>query len=191
MPITYVNRKDQTYYLHQGTTKTGKPKYYFSMKAEGNLAASIPAGYEIYENPDARVFLRKQRPKLIKDVEIAIVERAVRKGSEVEYFLVDVKKDAIIVLVAVQDVDVLQGLVSYMEPSRRASAEQEILRSITYSPELRFVLEDREKRVFITERYCYFGSVDDWIEIGTPGKLEKLAKKYIRHLGKDSLYGLY
>ena len=42
MPITHVNAKGQTYYLHQGMTKTGKPKYHFAMKSEGTLAASIP-----------------------------------------------------------------------------------------------------------------------------------------------------
>jgi hypothetical protein len=26
MPITHTNAKDKTYYLHQGMTKTGKPK---------------------------------------------------------------------------------------------------------------------------------------------------------------------
>jgi hypothetical protein len=34
MTVQHVNRKGQTYYLHQGQTKSGKPKYYFSMKAE-------------------------------------------------------------------------------------------------------------------------------------------------------------
>jgi hypothetical protein len=29
MPITYANRKGFTYTLCQGTTKTGKPRYYF------------------------------------------------------------------------------------------------------------------------------------------------------------------
>ena len=57
VPITYTNAKGKTYYLHQGTTKTGKPKYYFSMESEGHLAASIPVGFEIYENPNAQVFL--------------------------------------------------------------------------------------------------------------------------------------
>jgi hypothetical protein len=38
MPITHVNAKGKTYYLHQGTTKTGKPKYHFAMKSEGTLA---------------------------------------------------------------------------------------------------------------------------------------------------------
>ena len=44
MPITYTNAKGKTYYLHQGTTKTGKPKYHFSMQSEGHLAESIPVG---------------------------------------------------------------------------------------------------------------------------------------------------
>src|SRR3989441_11655883 len=55
MPITYTNAKGKTYYLHQGTTKTGKPKYYFSMENEGHLAEAITVGFEIYENPNAQV----------------------------------------------------------------------------------------------------------------------------------------
>ena len=51
MPITHTNAKGQTFTLHQGTTKTGKPKYYFAMRSEGTLAKTTPAGYEIYENP--------------------------------------------------------------------------------------------------------------------------------------------
>jgi len=70
MPITYINRKQKTFYLHQGKTKTGKSKYHFSMKAEGDLEDAIPEGFEIYENPNAQVFLRKIPPKLITDQEL-------------------------------------------------------------------------------------------------------------------------
>ncbi|WP_256868319.1 hypothetical protein [Candidatus Entotheonella palauensis] len=59
MAITHVNAKDKPDYLHQGTTKTGKPTYHFAMKSEGTLADSIPEGFEIYENPNAQVFLRR------------------------------------------------------------------------------------------------------------------------------------
>jgi hypothetical protein len=62
VPITHTNTKGKTYYLHQGTTKTGKPKYHFSMQSEGTLAASIPAGFEIYETPNAQVFLARLWP---------------------------------------------------------------------------------------------------------------------------------
>ena len=47
MPVTHVNRKGQTFYLHETKTKTGKPKYFFSMKADGPLVGSIPEGYEV------------------------------------------------------------------------------------------------------------------------------------------------
>ena len=67
MPITHTNAKEKTYYLHQGTTKTGKPKYSFAMQSEGPLAESMPPGYEIYENPNAQIFLRRIPPKLITD----------------------------------------------------------------------------------------------------------------------------
>lgn len=47
MPITHVNAKGQTYYLHQGTTKTGKPKYHFAMKSVGRpkMAKKDPFSY--------------------------------------------------------------------------------------------------------------------------------------------------
>src|SRR5438552_6407907 len=77
MGIEHVNRRGDTYYLHEGRTKTGKPKYFFSRKRAGTLAAALPAGYEVYENPNAQVFLRKTLPKLVTDEEVATVERGV------------------------------------------------------------------------------------------------------------------
>jgi hypothetical protein len=95
MPITYVNTKAKTYYLHQGVTKTGKPKYYFAMKSEGNLADSIPEGFEIYENPNAQVFLRRIQPKIITDEERQIVEDGIRAYSDVKDYKIDVKGNTI------------------------------------------------------------------------------------------------
>ncbi len=66
MPVTYTNKSKKTYYLHHGKTKTGKPRYHFSMKDKGNLMEKIPEGYEIYEHPsNAQVFLRKKQPQIL------------------------------------------------------------------------------------------------------------------------------
>ena len=51
MPVTHVNRREDTYYLHAGTTRTGKPRYWFSRIAEGDLVEAIPEGYEVYDGP--------------------------------------------------------------------------------------------------------------------------------------------
>jgi len=39
-----------------------------------------------------------------------------------------------------------------------------------------FQLVDVTRRTFQTQRYCFLGSVDDWIAIGKPGKLTALVK---------------
>ena len=64
-------------------------------------------------------------------------------------------------------------------------------KEIHYSPMLVFQLVDAQRRTFQTQRYCFLGSVDDWIEIGKPGKLPTLVKKYVKHLGQDSYVELW
>jgi hypothetical protein len=45
------------------------------MKSEGDLVEGIPEGFEVYENPNARVFLRKVQPKIITDEGVEVVKR--------------------------------------------------------------------------------------------------------------------
>jgi hypothetical protein len=91
VPITHTNAKGQTFSLYQGTTKTGKPRYYFAMQSEGTLATAIPAGYEIYENPNAQVFLRRIPPKIITDAERQVVEAGMRTYATIKDYKVDVR----------------------------------------------------------------------------------------------------
>jgi len=188
MPITYTNRRNQTYYLHQGTTKTGKPKYYFSQKSEGKLVDTIPEGFEIYENPNAQVFLRRIQPKLITDEEIEIVRRGMERYCKVPHFKIDVKKNVISIFMPNQNVEALSALVAF---AAREGRDLDLETLVNYSPELNFVLIDAQKRRFMTQRYCYLGSIDDWIDIGAPDTLANLVKTYVKHLGQESYYELY
>ena len=97
MPVTHVNRKRDTYYLHAGKTKTGKPRYWFSTKADGDLVESIPEGYEVYENPDSQVFLRKIVPQLVTPAEVAVVKHGLERYAPGQNCLVDVQGDQIVV----------------------------------------------------------------------------------------------
>ena len=191
MPITHTNAKGKTYYLHQGTTKTGKPKYYFSTKSEGPLADAIPEGFEIYENPNAQVFLRRIPPKLITDEERQIVEDGMRKYAEVQDYKIDVKGNAIVVYTADQDIETLAGLFQdiYPDPTMNPQFMTLLRNEIHYSPMLQFLLEDAQRRLFTAQRYCFRGSVDDWIDIGY-GPLTTLVKQYVKHLGKESYFEL-
>jgi len=192
VPITYTNAKGKTYSLHQGTTKTGKPKYYFSMESEEHLAESIPVGFEIYENPNAQVFLRRIPPKLITDEECQVVENGMRKYAEVQDYKRDVKGNAIVVYTADQDIETLADVFKDMYPGPAANTQLMTLlrKEIHYSPMLQFILEDAQRRTFVTQRYCFRGSVDDWIDIGY-GPLTTLVKRYVKHLGQESYFELF
>ncbi len=190
MSVQHINKRGQTFHLHQGCTRTGKPKYFFSMKGEGSLADQLPDGFEIYENPNARVFLRRIQPKIITDGEVALVEKGMRQFSQLQYYQIDVKKNAILVFEANQDVDALSEVLSSFPGARVVDMKGLLARLITYSPKLRLVLVDEEKRVFVAQRYCFLGSMEGWMEIGKPGKLQNLTRRYLKHLGKDSYFDL-
>src|SRR2546430_7672495 len=149
VPITHTNAKGKTYYLHQGTTKTGKPKYYFFLESEGQLAESIPEGFEIYENPNAQVFLRRIPPRIITDEERQVVEDGMRKYAEVQDYKIDAKGNAIVVYTADQDIETLVGLFKdvYPEPTTNTQLMTLLRNEIHYSPMLQFLLEDAQRRL--------------------------------------------
>ncbi len=191
MSITHTNAKEKTYYLHQGTTTTGKPKYYFSTQPEGTLAEAMPEGFEMYENPNAQVFLRRIPPKLITEEERQVVEAGMRTSADVKDYKIDVKGKAIVIYTADQDVETLADVFKGLSPTPSANRQlMSLLRKeIQYSPMLQFLLEDEQRRLFTAQRYCFRGSIDDWIDIGY-GPLTTLVKQYVKHLGKESYFEL-
>lgn len=191
MTVTYTNRKSKTYYLHEGKTKAGNPKYFFALRDEGNLVEAIPPGYEIYENPNSQVYLRKKKPQIISDEEVAIVNAGMRQYCRLKHFIVDVKKNAIVIYTPDQDVDALSSMFSSFPGGRQTRVDAALGRVLSYSPMLQFILTDEVNRVFETQRYCFLGSIDDWIMIGNRGKLPGLVKTYVRHLGEESFYDLH
>jgi hypothetical protein len=189
--IEYINRKGQTYYLHQSQTKTGKPKYFFSLKKSGILVNTVPEGWEIYENPNAQVFLRQIRPKVITDEEINVVKKGLEESGHLKYYLIDSKDDTITIYVPDQDVDALTKILESFPLATPSKITDAINNSLSYSPMMRFILIDKNRRVFGSQRYCFRGSIDDWEWIGLPNKLEKIVKEFVKHLGQDSYYELF
>jgi len=97
MTVTHTSKTGKTYYLHAGTTKTGKPKYFFSTKQGTEGVDAIPDGFEIYENVNGLVFLRKIPQQIIKPKEQAYVEAALKRHGESWQYRAEVKKNTITV----------------------------------------------------------------------------------------------
>ena len=189
MPITHINRRGKTYYLHQGSTKKGNPKYHFSLKNDGELVEQLPNGYEVYENPNSKVFLRRIKPRLITTEERTVVEDGVRELAQTKHTIVDVKGKTIIVYVADQDTELL--MEDFQQFGGKEQTRARFERYLSYSPMMRFVLEDAKRRLFSCERWCFLGGIDDYVLLDGPDQLQKLVHSYVQHLGSDSFYELY
>jgi hypothetical protein len=185
MPVTHVNRKRDTYYLHAGKTKTGKPRYWFSTKADGDLVESIPKGYEVYENPDAQVFLRKIVPQLITAAEVAVVEEGLKRFAPGQNCIVDVQREQIVVYHAERIAFNLEGF-GFGLTGLPALTQR-------YMKVMRFTLAHKKKRTFRVQRWCFRGSIDRWINLldsRSEGELADLVKRFCPHIGQESFFEL-
>jgi hypothetical protein len=195
MPVTYTNRKGKTYVLCQGTTKTGKLRYYFARESKGEPIDATPEGYEIRENVNGLVSLAKARPQKILPEEVAAVEAALKRHPRPHNYRLDVKHNQIVIYerVGLDVEDLLSGMGSLGQLfSHRAGELQESLdRHAQFSPVLRFTLHDEENRSFHAERWCYRGSIDDWIYVSSSSSVKEMARKLIPTLGSDAFFELY
>lgn len=187
MTIQYINRRQKTYYLYQGTTKTGKPKYYFSTKSTNGKMDGIPSDYETYENPNGQVFIRKIETQLITNLERQTVNSALDKNKTLHHYIVDIKKNLITIYTADNNHE-LEGF--YESEFISEILKQRMIKNLNFQPEMRFCLIDKQNRYFMAERFCYRGSIDDWIVIGQSDSLSKLVEKLVPHLSKESFYDL-
>jgi hypothetical protein len=196
MPIEHVNRRGDRYYLLSGKTKTGKPKYYFSKKLQGTPVDVIPEGFEIYESPEgAQVFLRKEKPCHISAFERELVAEGIRRHAGFEHFIVDAQDREIVIYVADMPpnraVDILGEFLGPFG-TQHFSIRQWAVNHARYSKMLRFILEDEKERLYHAQRWCFRGSIDDWISlIGPPAPLDTLVATYAPHLEKESFFELF
>lgn len=194
MAFEYSNRVGTIYYLLKGTTKKGNPRYFFSRSPDGKGTPidAVPDGYEVYEHPEnAQVFLRKIKPQAISDLELHLVEKSVKalKRSARRY-LVDRKDTIITIYESCTDFERVPEMFEHFGMGMFPGRMERLMDSLdhNYQGVMRFCLVDQEKRVFEAERFCYRGSIDDWIFLKGPDRLTALVKHYVKYLGTDEFY---
>lgn len=189
MPFTYTTRRGKIFYLHTGPKRGGGIQHYFSTKSKGPLADAIPRSFEIYETPNGQVYLRRKKPSRIQPAELALIESELQRCRTSKHcYLTEVSDEKIIIHEGDTHIDVLREINVRFSAS---GLEEYALRNADFMPVMRFLLKDEAKRIFQPERYCFRGSVEDWISIGAPDLLNKLIGRFLKHLGRDSFYELY
>lgn len=194
--LVYTNRAGKTYYLKESVTKTGKPRYFFSQKKEGKgeLVKHLPEGREIYERvEDGQVFLRKQQAKHFLEGETALIESLLAtKLMSFRYLYQEngsyltIYETGLTSALCNGDSDLLSHSMS---PFKTAGGlAEKMVSKGNFTAVLRFYLNDPEKQQYTAERYCFLGSIDDWIFLDKSDSFKSLAEKYIGLLGTDEFY---
>lgn len=63
MTFKYVNKKNIVYYLQELNDDQGNKNYFFTKQKQVNELEKIPEGYNIFEDLDGKVILRKNSEK--------------------------------------------------------------------------------------------------------------------------------
>jgi len=197
MPITYTNRKGRTYYLCQGVTKTGKPRYYFTTTAEENRVERIPEGYVISESVNGIVSLAKERLLLILEREVTMVKKAIQKHPRAKNYRVSVKPDRIEIYehVGTDLGDLFTGLqkegLLKLDANLKGRLQEDERVYGQFTPVMRFIVADEQQRLFRVQRMCYRGSIDNWIDIDYGKSIDAMTSRLIPKLGTEAFFELF
>lgn len=199
MAVIYTNRKGRNYYLCQGVTKTGKQRYFFSREQKGKPIEEIPEGYEITESVNGIVSLSKSRPKLLMESEVTTIKFAIQLHPKARKYRFNVKSNEVIIYEQVgQDLEELSekikkgyGFLGVLTNNLLDQVENERKIYTQYTPVMKFILADKEKRLFCAQRMCYLGGIDDWIYLTYDKTIEELSSTLIPTLGTDEYFELY
>jgi hypothetical protein len=112
-----------------------------------------------------------------------VVEEGLRRYAPGQNCLVDVQGEHIVVYHAERVALNLERFgFRELPPSYR-----------NYMKVMRFTLADEQDRTFRIQRWCFRGSIDDWIDLwmsGGEGKLPALVRTFCPHIGQESFYEL-
>jgi hypothetical protein len=196
MPISHTNRKGQTFFLRQGITKTGKPRYFFSRTVESDALEQIPAGYHIEESVNGVVSLVKDRQQLILPEEIQVIEAALHCHPKGNNYRVSAKGKQIVVYErlgpdAEDMADIFGKTLSMYSRQELLEGVQALLdKNAQYSAMLHFNLVDAAERTFCAERATYVSSLPEWVDICDCGSLQSLVNEIIPLLDTDEYFEL-
>jgi uncharacterized protein (DUF488 family) len=186
MALTFKNLLGEPYYVKEKATKTGKTTYFLTKKLDEACLNKLPIEYEVFEKYDTRLlYIRKAQPTQFSKEEIKVIEKELKKNKAITDFKLDCHGNEIKIYVAEDnESSELSALMRLLGGG--------IMNFKNYEERMKIKIDGvNENKSYEFMRYCFRGSVDDWIPIGRGANLQKLAQMILIHLGEDSYYELH
>ena len=92
----FVNRKGDAYFVHEGKTKLGKPRFFASRSPEGALSA-VPEGFEVGEDINGVVNVRRPAKVLVTPGDVTLVTERVASYTRLSRYQVRAKGKEILI----------------------------------------------------------------------------------------------
>ena len=191
--LRYTNRRGQVYFLHAGTTKTGKRRYFVAKTVGEGALAELPEGFEIVESVNAVVSVRRiaaGAPRVPAE-DLARVRAELARHLHLRRYRADVVKGEITVFEPIGGLS--DGLARTLMIGTLASAAQldqarpVLERGTRYAPVMRFVPGGDGYALF---RMTYRGE-GGWSHWALDrGPLERLSG-HLQHVGTPRFFELY
>jgi hypothetical protein len=189
--LAYTNRRGQTYYLHAGTTKTGKPRYFVAKTVGAGALTVVPAGFEIVESVNGVVSVRRvdlDAPS-IPAPDLEMVRNEFARHQHLALHRADVVRAEIVVfeplggltpeLIASGDLAGRLGI-----PLRLFGPRPDLEKRMRYSPVMKFVPSDHG---YAVHRMTYRGA-GGWSSPLDYGQLAKLVVRYVPRVGTEQFF---
>lgn len=197
--LAYTNRRGDTYYLHAGQTKTGKPRYFVTHAVGDGALAEMPDGFEFTESINAVVSVARKgrdvhpvpaadleavQAELARHAHLSAHKVAALRGDIVVYRPLGGTPEAVM---AMFDGPVKPGKARSPVALRRlAELQAQALVHRQYDPVFKFMPATDAPGVYIASRMSYRGE-GGWLDLQA-GPLNRLARQYIHLLGTDELF---
>jgi len=96
---TYTNRMGETYYLHEGRTKTGKVRYFVAKSCREGVLSAVPEGWEFSESINGVVSVRKihSPARRIPESDVALARAELARHTHLRDHHVDVVNGEIVI----------------------------------------------------------------------------------------------
>jgi hypothetical protein len=177
-----------TYYLHQGKTKTGKPRYFFAKTICEGAITEMPEGFEVSESVNAVVSVRRKRKDgaQVPAADLEVVRETMQRLGHLRDCVVRADGKAIVIYQPYPRREQLEGRDFGFGRRLPASYIEDRMKKAQLSPVMKFEREGDEYAVY---RMTYRGEGGWSYPLGA-GTLGALVKKYVRHIGTDEFFEL-
>lgn len=194
--LSYTNRVGATYYLHEGKTKTGRPRYFAAKTVREGAIAAMPSGYEFSESINGVVSVRRADTAVsrISQTDLAMVRAELSRHEHLRRHRAEVVKGEIVIFEPMGGIsfDAVAEMARSPFVSPNGLKAQQLESTMVpkrYDPVLKFVPAE-EPHHYVVHRMTYRGD-GGWSYPLTIDPLRKVVKKYIRHVGTEGFFELY